>query len=118
MLLLLPLLLLSSCGKPKEEAAPPKRILRVTPTEVRVGSKDAQFSLAVECSFDYAVEISEDWVERAGGSPAAQPVFSVQENRTNSERKATLRFYDPSDRYFAAQVSLVQEAGAGPQGGG
>lgn len=118
MLLLLPLLLLSSCGKPKEEAAPPKRILRVTPTEVRVGSKDAQFSLAVECSFDYAVEISEDWVERVGGSPAAQPVFSVQENRTNSERKATLRFYDPSDRYFAAQVSLVQEAGAGPQGGG
>ena len=118
MLLLLPLLLLSSCGKPKEEAAPPKRILRVTPTEVRVGSKDAQFSLAVECSFDYAVEISEDWVERAGGSPAAQPVFSVQDNLTDSERKATLRFYDPSDRYFAAQVSLVQEAGAGPQGGG
>lgn len=118
-MLLLPLLLVSSCGKPeKEEAAPPKRILHVSPTEVRVGYKDAEFSLEVDCSFDYAVEISDDWIERVEGSPAAQPVFSVRDNLSQTERKATLRFYDPSDRYFSAQVSLVQEAGAGPQGEG
>ena len=118
-LLLLPLLALASCEKPgKEEAAPPKRILNVSPTEVRVEADAAEFSLAVECSFDYAVEIDADWVERVAGSPAAEPAFSVQENASDSERKTTLLFYDPSDRYFSARVSLVQEAGAGPQGGG
>ena len=117
LLLLLPLV--SFCGKPeKEEAAPPKRILNVSPEQVQVGSKDAQFSLTVDCSFDYALEIDADWIERVEGSPAARPVFSVQDNPSNFERKATLRFYDPSDRYFAARVSLVQEAATGPQGQG
>ena len=117
LLLLLPLV--SFCGKPeKEEAAPPKRILHVTPEQVQVGSKDAQFTLAVDCSFDYAVDIDVDWIERVESSPAVRPVFSVQDNPSNFERKATLRFYDPSDRYFAAQVSLVQEAATGPQGQG
>ena len=118
-MLFLPLLLVASCGKPeKEEAAPPKRILNVSPAEVRVEAKGAEFSLAVDCSFNYAVEIDADWVERVAGSPAAQPAFSVLENPSDAERKATLRFYDPSDRYFSARVSLVQEGGTGPQGGG
>jgi len=118
-LLLLPILVVSSCGKPeKGEAVPPRRILNVSPTEVRVEAKETVFSLDVDCSFDYALEIDADWVERVAGSPTARPEFSVRENPSDSERKATLRFYDPSDRYFSARVSLVQDAGAGPQGGG
>ena len=118
-MLLLPLLLIISCGKKEEEkVAPPKRILQVTPTQVRVGCEETEFTLAVDCSFDYAVEIDVDWIESVKGSPAAQPVFSVRNNPSHSERKATLRFYDPSDRYFSAQVSLVQEADSGSQGGG
>ena len=98
-LLLLPILVVSSCGKPeKGEAVPPKRILNVSPTEVRVEAKETVFSLDVDCSFDYALEIDADWVERVAGSPAARPEFSVRENPSDSERKATLRFYDPSDR--------------------
>ena len=116
---LLPLLLVFSCGKPaEEEAAPPKRILNVSPTEVRVGCKGAEFSLVVDCSFDYAVETGVDWIERVEGSPSAQPVFSVRDNPSDSERKASLRFYDPSDRLFSALVSLVQEADTGAQGEG
>jgi chitinase len=111
--LLLPLLLVACGGKPEEETAPLKRVLQVDPTEVRVSGEGEEFTLSVNCSFDYAVEIGVDWIERVAGSPSAQPVFAVRENPSNSERKATLRFQDPSDRYFAAQVNVVQDGKSG-----
>ena len=116
-MLLLLLLLVSSCGKPEDgKAAPPKRTLQVSPTQVSVGYEGTEFSLAVNCSFDYAVDTGADWVERVEGSPAAKPVFSVRENPSDARREATLRFYDPSDRYFSVPVSLVQEARTGTPG--
>ena len=110
---LLPLLLVACGGKPEEETAPLKRVLQVDPTEVRVSGEGEEFTLSVNCSFDYAVETGVDWIERVAGSPSAQPVFAVRENPSNSERKATLRFQDPSDRYFAAQVNVVQDGKSG-----
>lgn len=115
-LLLFPLLLVACGGKPEEEGFHPGRVLDVDPTEIRVSSKGEEFSLSVNCSFDYAVELGVEWIERVAGSPSARPVFSVRENPSAFERKATLRFYDPSNPYFAAQVNLTQDGNSGSQG--
>ena len=112
-LLTLTVLLAAGCGGKKpgsEDDKPSERILEIAPRIINIDCAEATFSLEINTNLNYALDVDSDWVKKTDGSPADKPEFTVEANPANYERTATLRFYDPADRYFARNVVVNQEA--------
>ena len=94
--------------KPKEDVTPADRILNIDPRLIDLGCEGGEFTLSIECNFKYALEIDADWVSQVKDAPADKPRFTVEANEWSYERTATLKFHDPSDRYFLRNVVVTQ----------
>ena len=116
MILLAALSLLFACGEkqPEQPAAP----LTVSPSSINVAALGEQKTLSVTSSTDWLARSSQNWLKvltakGQGGATAAQLAISVEENKTTSEREATLTVTNLGKE--SVTVTVTQAAGGGEQ---
>ena len=107
---LLTLLAVGCKGAEKVDPEVPERILNIEPRIIDMDCGGGKATLALECNFDYALDIDVDWVTRDAGSAKDKPVFTVAPNEWSYDRTATIKFYDVGDKYYYRNVVINQAA--------
>ena len=87
------------------------RSLTFNEETIQVSWEEGGFSVSVNANFDYEVSILCDWIHEDAGktSTAAIRYFRADENEYAAPREAQIRFADRTDRYYAKNVTVVQE---------
>ena len=87
------------------------RSLTFNEETIQVSWEEGGFSVSVNANFDYEVSILCDWIHEDAGktSTAAIRYFRADENEYAAPREGQIRFADRTDRYYAKNVTVVQE---------
>lgn len=104
-------LCLSCQHKPEDPVNPDTRSLTFNETTIQVSWEEGGFSVSVNANFDYEVSILCDWIHEDEGksSTAAIRYFRADENEYAAPREGQIRFADRTDRYYAKNVTVLQE---------